>query len=43
MTGSDSLAGARELAGRERSLEGLRVLELGALVAGPFAPNATNR
>ncbi len=37
MATPDPLAGARELARRERPLEGLRVLELGALIAGPFA------
>lgn len=37
MTTPDQLAGARDLAGRERPLEGLRVLELGALIAGPYA------
>ncbi len=37
MATADPLAGARDLARRERPLEGLRVLELGALIAGPFA------
>jgi len=34
---TEQLAGVRDLARRERPLEGLRVLELGALIAGPFA------
>jgi crotonobetainyl-CoA:carnitine CoA-transferase CaiB-like acyl-CoA transferase len=37
VTGSDPLAGARTFVQRERPLEGLRVLELGSLIAGPFA------
>ena len=37
MTNTDALSGARDLARRERPLEGLRVLEFGALIAGPFA------
>jgi crotonobetainyl-CoA:carnitine CoA-transferase CaiB-like acyl-CoA transferase len=37
MTNTDALNGARELARRERPLEGLRVLEFGSLIAGPFA------
>src|ERR671916_1684046 len=37
MATPDPLAGARELARRGRPLEGLRVLELGSLIAGPFA------
>jgi crotonobetainyl-CoA:carnitine CoA-transferase CaiB-like acyl-CoA transferase len=37
MTNTDALSGARDLAQRERPLEGLRVLELGSLIAGPFA------
>jgi crotonobetainyl-CoA:carnitine CoA-transferase CaiB-like acyl-CoA transferase len=37
MTSTDALCGARDLARRERPLEGLRVLELGSLIAGPFA------
>jgi crotonobetainyl-CoA:carnitine CoA-transferase CaiB-like acyl-CoA transferase len=37
MTNTDALSGARDLARRERPLEGLRVLELGSLIAGPFA------
>jgi crotonobetainyl-CoA:carnitine CoA-transferase CaiB-like acyl-CoA transferase len=37
MTNTDALSGARDLARRERPLEGLRVLEFGSLIAGPFA------
>jgi formyl-CoA transferase len=37
MSNRDALSGARDLARRERPLEGLRVLELGSLIAGPFA------
>jgi len=37
MIDTDALSGARDLARRERPLEGLRVLELGSLIAGPFA------
>jgi crotonobetainyl-CoA:carnitine CoA-transferase CaiB-like acyl-CoA transferase len=37
MTDTDALSGTRDLARRERPLEGLRILELGALIAGPFA------
>ena len=37
MSNTDALSGARDLAQRERPLEGLRVLELGSLIAGPFA------
>jgi crotonobetainyl-CoA:carnitine CoA-transferase CaiB-like acyl-CoA transferase len=37
MIDTDALSGARELARRERPLEGLRVLEFGSLIAGPFA------
>jgi formyl-CoA transferase len=37
MSDTDTLAGAQDLARRERPLEGLRVLELGSLIAGPFA------
>jgi crotonobetainyl-CoA:carnitine CoA-transferase CaiB-like acyl-CoA transferase len=37
MSNTDALSGARDLARRERPLEGLRVLELGSLIAGPFA------
>lgn len=37
MTNPDALSDARDLARRERPLEGLRVLELGSLIAGPFA------
>lgn len=33
----DPRSSAREFVERERSLEGLRVLELGSLIAGPFA------
>ncbi len=34
---ADALAGVGDLARRERPREGLRVLELGFLIAGPFA------
>lgn len=37
MIDTDALSGARDLARRERPLEGLRVLEFGSLIAGPFA------
>ena len=37
MVGTDSLNSARNFVQRERPLEGLRVLELGSLIAGPFA------
>ncbi len=37
MTDVDALSGARDLARQERPLEGLRVLEFGSLIAGPFA------
>jgi crotonobetainyl-CoA:carnitine CoA-transferase CaiB-like acyl-CoA transferase len=37
VTSTDALSGARDLARRELPLEGLRVLELGSLIAGPFA------
>ena len=37
MIDPDALSGARDLARRERPLEGLRVLEFGSLIAGPFA------
>ena len=38
MTNKDPLSGVRSLMRqRERPLEGLRVLELGSLIAGPFA------
>ncbi len=37
MTNTDTLAGAQNLVRRERPLEGLRILELGSLIAGPFA------
>src|SRR5215210_7778494 len=37
MTDAEALDGARDLARRERPLEGLRVLELGSLIAGPFS------
>jgi hypothetical protein len=36
MSNTDALSGARDLARRELPLEGLRVLELGSLIAGPF-------
>ena len=36
MSNTDTLSGARDLARRELPLEGLRVLELGSLIAGPF-------
>jgi succinyl-CoA---D-citramalate CoA-transferase len=37
MVGTDLPNSARNLVQRERPLEGLRVLELGSLIAGPFA------
>ena len=37
MPDADAPAGITDFARRERPLEGLRVLELGALIAGPFA------
>ncbi len=37
MPDADAPAGITDVARRERPLEGLRVLELGALIAGPFA------
>jgi formyl-CoA transferase len=37
MTDTNALSGARDLARRERPLEGLRVLEFGSLIADPFA------
>ena len=37
MANADSPNSARDFAQRERPLEGLRVLELGSLIAGPFA------
>ncbi len=37
MSDTDTLTGAQDLARRKLPLEGLRVLELGSLIAGPFA------
>ncbi len=37
MTDNEALNSARNFVQRERPLEGLRVLELGSLIAGPFA------
>ena len=42
MVDVDSPNSARDFAQRERPLEGLCVLELGSLIAGPFATRRPN-